>query len=73
MTAGEGERVAVATAAGGASRTVLLIRFRVRCGRAELNVVRKSADAQIPSAINARELKKPDLPRAENFSMTPWV
>jgi hypothetical protein len=73
ITAGEAEVVVVATAAAGASRPVLLIPFCVRYGPARLNGVRQSADAQITSATSARELKKRDLPIAENFSMTPVV
>jgi len=75
MTAGEAEGVAVVTAGARTSRTAFLIfeRFRADFDPAKLNVVRKSAEAQIVSTISARELKKPNFPEAEKFSMTPWV
>ena len=62
---GEAEVVVVDTEAAAASRTAFLIfeRFRADFDPAKLNVVRKSADAQIVSTISARELKKPILPR----------
>jgi len=53
--------------------TLLLIRVRADFWPAKPNVVRKSAEEQIVTAINARDLKKPDLPRAKNFSMEPWA
>src|SRR5205823_137512 len=63
--------VATGMAMAGASRATLLIRVRAGFAPAKLNVARRNADEQIVSATSARELKKPDLPKTEKFSMTP--